>query len=132
MASVTTWTRLEPRPRSADMRPSLEARVHDPLWLLARQWQVGEFVGEDAGSPVSVRLRAEAAPVTTMSAGGTTRSYEAKVPLEVAVEREPADDAADRRLRAEGGSQFLRRLAAAQMGGHTGAFIAAYPLDAPT
>jgi hypothetical protein len=50
MASVTGWSRLEPRPRSRDFARGLEARVHDPLWMLARQWQVGEFEGDDAGS----------------------------------------------------------------------------------
>src|SRR5947208_13132190 len=105
LAEPPSWTRLEPQSVTGDPRPGLEARVHDPLWLLARQWQLGEFVGEDAGSPVSVRLRAEAAPVTTLSAGETTRTYDAAMPLEVAIEREPGDDGADHRLRAEGGSQ---------------------------
>ena len=59
MASITSWTRLEPRPRSTAMRASLEAQVRDPLWLLGRQWQLGEFQGEDAGTPVHARLRAE-------------------------------------------------------------------------
>ena len=41
------------------MRASLSARVFDPLWLLTRQWQVGEFQGEDAGMPVLARVRAQ-------------------------------------------------------------------------
>jgi hypothetical protein len=49
------WTRLEPQSVTGDPLPGLEARVHDPLWLLGRQWQVGEFQGEDAGSPLGVR-----------------------------------------------------------------------------
>ena len=53
--AVTTWTRLEPLPHSAEL--DLEARIADPLWMLARQWQVGEFRGEDAASPVYVRLQ---------------------------------------------------------------------------
>ena len=132
MASVTTWTRLEPRPRSPDMRSSLEARVHDPLWLLARQWQVGEFLGEDAGSPVSVRLRGESGAISTFAAGGVTRAYDGTVPLEVAVEREPGGGDDDLRLRAEGGSQFLRQLAAAGMGKHRAAYLAAFRLDPPS
>jgi hypothetical protein len=35
--SVTTWTRLEPRSRVADLSPGLEARTADPLWMLGRQ-----------------------------------------------------------------------------------------------
>src|SRR5262249_14752924 len=33
------WTRLEPQSVTGDPTPGLEARVHDPLWALARQWQ---------------------------------------------------------------------------------------------
>lgn len=51
-----SWTRLEPVTTTGDPRPGLEARVHDPLWLLARQWQLGEFGGEDAGTPLTVRV----------------------------------------------------------------------------
>jgi hypothetical protein len=54
------WTRLEPQSRGRNPSPGLEARMHDPLWLLARQWQFGEFHGEDAGrrSPRISRRRA--------------------------------------------------------------------------
>ena len=43
MPSLTIWTRLEPRCRTADMTIALEARTHDPFWMLARQWQLGEL-----------------------------------------------------------------------------------------
>ena len=69
MASITSWTRLEPRARGNDMRPSLEARVHDPLWLLGRQWQVGEFQGEDTGTPVQARVRATSATLSRQHFG---------------------------------------------------------------
>ena len=64
MPSITSWMRLEPRSRDAEMNASLQARIYDPLWLLARQWQLGEFQGEDNGSPVIARWRAEGAPLT--------------------------------------------------------------------
>jgi hypothetical protein len=56
MASITWWNRLEPRPRASQVAETLAAEVRDPLWFLARQWQLGEFRGEDAGSPAVVRL----------------------------------------------------------------------------
>ena len=28
---------------------ALRAEVRDPLWMLTRQWQMGEFQGDDAG-----------------------------------------------------------------------------------
>ena len=41
------WTRLEPSSVTGDPTPGLEARLHDPLWLLTRQWQFGEFQGDE-------------------------------------------------------------------------------------
>lgn len=55
-ASRTLWTRLEPRTRDTKLDRVLRAEVHDPAWMLCRQWQVGEFQGEDAGSPVDASL----------------------------------------------------------------------------
>src|SRR5215470_10820009 len=63
-SSVTSWTRLEPQVAGADMGQASNARVFDPLWLMTRQWQLGEFQGEDTGSPVKARVRATAAPLT--------------------------------------------------------------------
>ena len=91
MASITGWTRLEPRPRSADFVRGLEARVADGLWMLARQWQVGEFQGDDAGSAVGARLELDVAAVNRYRPGpdGTPRPYDsARIPLEALVERE--------------------------------------------
>ena len=51
------WNRLEGRPRVADFERSLRAEVRDPLWFLTRQWQFGEFQGEDAASPIDVAAR---------------------------------------------------------------------------
>ena len=62
--SVTVWNRLEPRPRSRDYKASLAAEVRDPLWLLARQWQIGEFQGEDAGSPAFVQYSVTSSDMT--------------------------------------------------------------------
>src|SRR5918997_4619494 len=93
MPSITSWLRLEPRARSEAMRASLEGRVHDPLWLLARQWQFGEFKGEDAASPVVVALTAQRTPVTRYWPGRPTTTtkgipYDGTLPLETMVERE--------------------------------------------
>ena len=53
--AVVGWNRLEGRPRTANFERALRAEVRDALWFLTRQWQFGEFQGEDAGSPVEVR-----------------------------------------------------------------------------
>lgn len=54
--SIQGWNRLEGQPRLTDLERSLRAEVRDPLWMLTRQWLMGEFQGEDAGSPVEVML----------------------------------------------------------------------------
>jgi hypothetical protein len=120
--SITSWTRLEPRCREADMRTTLAARVFDPLWMLTRQWQVGEFQGEDAGTPVVARVRAKTAMLSRCYLGEIPANtqiqappYDSSVPLEAVVERQrvrPAT-AADPRMLAfsvEAGLHFLRML----------------------
>ena len=102
MASITTWTRLETRQRTDDLDVSLAARVHDPLWLLARQWQLGELRGHDAGTPVGVVVRASSGRLDRYLVGGVddraaarSRPYDdGVVPLEAVVEAEPLIDRA--------------------------------------
>ncbi|MCW2811331.1 MAG: hypothetical protein JWP61_1789 [Friedmanniella sp.] len=48
--------RLEPLAPFGDLQRGFAQEVADPLWLLGRQWQLGEHVGEDAGTPVGVRI----------------------------------------------------------------------------
>jgi len=89
--SVTTWTRLEPLPRDASLERSLQAQVRDPAWMLARQWQVGEFLGADAGSPVQATLAGQLQTMTTYLPGGNpaaTIPLDQSLPVEVHVERE--------------------------------------------
>jgi len=89
--SITTWTRLEPLPREGSMARSLQAQVRDPLWFLTRQWQVGEFLGDDAGSPVQATLGLERRSITTYRPGlddAATVPLDPKLPIEAHVERE--------------------------------------------
>ena len=122
MASVTTWMRLEPRVRNVDMNAGLQARIYDPLWLLARQWQVGEFQGEDNGSPAMARWRGESARLTRYYPGTLAdkapvvgQTYDSgAMPLETLVERERMRPEAGKpekmRFAAEAGQHFLRML----------------------
>jgi hypothetical protein len=116
MGSITFWTRIEPFSRLDDIDQGLQAQTHDPLWLLARQWQTGEFEGEDAGTPVLARVRLERSPLARHRAGraGKAEPYRSDVPLETLVEREPvqrfADPRRDLRVAADAGLYFLRLL----------------------
>src|SRR5512132_3121598 len=98
-----SWTRLEPQPRDPSMATGLRAEVHDPLWLLARQLQLGEFTGEDAGSPVWVDLQGRCDRLTRYHPGPPDdtpgRPYDPSQPLEALVEAEPAAPEDERPLR---------------------------------
>src|SRR5215468_9053703 len=124
MPSITTWARIEPQPPVADIATGYAALVADPLWMLARQWQVGEFQGEDAGTPVVARWRARVKSMTRYHAGPiepNTQLNAAKfdpdsIPLEALVERQPLQQSATvdgldgLRLAVESGQHFLRLL----------------------
>jgi len=87
-----SWTRLEPVTTTGDPRPGLEMRLHDPLWFLARQWQLGEFVGEDAGTPLTVRVVTQTRKIDRWAdAAGAAHPFEHEKldVLEPSVEREP-------------------------------------------
>jgi hypothetical protein len=87
--SITAYNRLEASPRSTDFDAGLRAEIHDALWMLTRQWQFGEFQGEDAASPISANILGEHTTIDRMSQGGSPATpYDKSVPLESAVEAE--------------------------------------------
>jgi hypothetical protein len=88
--AITAWNRIEARPRSEDFTRSLRAEVRDPLWMLTRQWQMGELEAEDAGSPIDARLLTRRLSIDRVQLGaGAAEAYDDSVPLEAMVEREP-------------------------------------------
>ena len=89
MASITYWSQLQPSPRDASIATSLAACVRDPAWMLSRQWQLGEFVGGDAGSPAFARISSRTAKFTGAQVGGSTTALADGQLLEPLVEAEP-------------------------------------------
>jgi hypothetical protein len=87
---VVVYNRLEARPRTLDFTGSLSAAVRDPLWMLTRQWQFGEFEGEDAASPVTCRIayHHENMDRVAFPKGQTFEFDPAAIPLEIKVEQE--------------------------------------------
>jgi hypothetical protein len=139
MSSITTWQRLEPLPRSDDLRPGLRAEIADPLWLLARQRQFGELRGDDAGSPVTARYEAMAGRISRLHRGrpaadAVTRAVDyddTALPLEVAVEREavrPTPQGGG--LAVEAGLHFLRLLRLNRAAAHAGQYVGRYAMTA--
>lgn len=90
MPSLTYWNRLEPRPRARSIAPSLAARARDPLWMLTRQWQIGEFKGEDTGSPAFAQVSARLGSILGWRGDdGDLHPVTPDSPLEDVVESEP-------------------------------------------
>jgi hypothetical protein len=126
--TVTMWNRLEGRPRTADFGRSMRAEVRDALWLLARQWQLGEFQADDAGSPVETRLHVESRRLTRFRPGdASATALDEAIPLEAAVERRPLRLGLDLRLAM--GRRWLAL--AAPIYDYRDAFIERYPIDLP-
>lgn len=68
----------------------LESGVYDALWMLTRQWQFGEFQGEDTGSAIFAKIRMQTTRISrTKTANGTAQAYSDAVPLEERIENLP-------------------------------------------
>src|SRR6185369_4797007 len=87
--SITTWNRLEPQPRGGSVKASLRAEVRDPLWFLARQWQFGEYQGEDAASAAFVDISWRTNQLRSWGAGATSATLDPGQPLERQALAEP-------------------------------------------
>jgi hypothetical protein len=126
--AITLWNRLEGRPRKADFDRSLRAEVRDPLWMLTRQWQFGEFKGEDAGSAVKARVQLNTSRIDRYAVKSEVRDatggeqflnavpYDQSFPLEIEVEREPVlvrapePNTSELTLRSQMGRHWMRLL----------------------
>jgi hypothetical protein len=132
--AITRWNRLEGRPRTHNFDRALRAEVRDALWMLSRQWQMGEFQGDDAGSPVLARACIDVSPIDRFQAGeGPVEALDPAEPLEAKVERRPlplraGDQYLSLDLRLLVGRRWLKLLAreAARPGGLSADYRAAY------
>src|SRR5688572_11301010 len=88
--TVTYWNRLEGRPRKDDFDRALKAEVRDALWMLTKQWQLGEFQGDDAGWPVFAKIHMHTSELTKYKpATGGVLPFDQDTPLEATVEQRP-------------------------------------------
>jgi hypothetical protein len=133
---VTAWNRLEGRPRTANFDRALKAEVRDALWMLTRQWQFGEFRGNDAGSPIFTKVHLSATRLKKYKARNhDAEVFEEEVPLEAKVERHfipftmaETDFSLDLRLLM--GRHWIKLVKKA-VGDFSSDFIAKYPLHEP-
>jgi len=133
--TITRWNRLEARPRTPSFDRALRAEIRDPLWMLTKQWQMGEFRGSDAGSPTFAKLQIALTRLTKYRPDAqATQLFENDVPLEAKVERRPIALTVGGRpvafdLRLAMGREWLRLIA--PIGAYRNAFVGAYPIAAP-
>ena len=118
------------------------AKILDPLWMLGRQWQLGELDGDDAGSPVGARMLVEAAllsawrPVGSVGSSAAAQPAQAfapqQRPIEANVEAEAWATGTHEhvRLACEMAQALARLLSAAKLDATTAVLKAAYPLRA--
>jgi hypothetical protein len=86
--TVLMWNRLEARPRAHDFNKALKAEVRDALWMITKQWQMGEFNGDDAGTPVFAKVHITSSHVDTYNAAKKgVQNFEKNIPLEVKAEQ---------------------------------------------
>ncbi len=137
--AIVTWERTEGRPRSrTSFDRALRAEVHDALWMLSRQWQMGEFHGEDTGSPALAKVHLESAKLDKYKPGGhAVEPFDDTVPLETQVERRPIVFQQEEQivaldLRLAMGRYWLKLLQAAGAGGTARTdFLSRFPIARP-
>lgn len=135
--TVTLWNRLEGRPRTDNFERALRAEVRDALWMLTRQWQMGEFRGDDAGSPVFAKLHLTSSPLNKYQADSNDpQAFPSGVPLEAKVEQRPFPFTQGAHklsldLRLLMGRHWLKLLAGEGLSGLQGQYIANYGFDRP-
>lgn len=133
--AITTWDRMEARPRSQNFDRALQAEVRDALWMLTKQWQMGEFRGSDAGSPVFAKLLLATTRLTKYRpAGGGAQLFDSSIPLETKVERRPVPLHRQQRVLALDLRLVMARqwfALTADVADYRDAFKAAYPIAKP-
>lgn len=123
-----SWLRLEYHTGTDDFDESLAARTADPLWYLARQRQVGEFVGEDTASPIGCTIATEFLPIVEAGPPGDVRPLNG-APPESALQAEPVlrGPAALRHL-VDDGLALLRTLAIYRLRAVADHLLAEFPI----
>jgi hypothetical protein len=90
--SFGMWNRLEGRPRTRELTRALNAEVNDPLFMLTRQWQFGEYNMDDTGTSTFAKLELETTELSRyQSFTGQVKPFSKEIPLEVTVEKQEVE-----------------------------------------
>jgi hypothetical protein len=137
MSDYQQWIQMKPFGMDTTMATELRAPVLDPVWLLARQWQFGEFHHDGGSSPVDIEVTlAFAQPSRMQATAGPPTPVEIRLgrsPLEAVIEQEavPEDGLDGLRLRAESGLRLRRLLSAAGLTAQADVWAARGPFVPP-
>lgn len=135
--TIVSWNRLEGTPRTHNFDKAIRAEVRDALWMLTKQWQMGELNGEDAGSPIEAKVQVQSCEMESYSSGNNAAvSVSSSVPLEVLVEhqaipmqRQQIKMSLDIRLNM--GYYWSKLLRSQQLSGHYAAFLDKFSFQLP-
>lgn len=135
--TIVMWNRLEGRPRTRDFSRALKAEARDSLWMLTRQWQMGEFEGDDAGSPAGAKIAWRTEAVDGLqNREGQRLDFDAAMPVEAQVEARPVplargDRMCNANLRVAMGRHWQKVLVREGHGGLVPDFVRDYGFEAP-
>lgn len=127
--NIRNYNRLEGNPRSSEFDRAIAMETNDPMWFLCRQWQLGEFQGEDAGTACEARVLGKNATVDEITIGGARSEFDADFPLEAQVERESINPTYW--IRAQAGRQFAQILSERLLKRYMRDFTDALPIEEP-
>ena len=133
LPTFTRYNRLESRPRTDNFNRALRAEIRDALWMLCKQWQMGEFLADDAGTPVSAKVHIEGQQIAKYKPDDKdTQTFDLETPLEGTVERRPIPFQAGKLplaldLRLQMGRRWLKMIPP----GAADQFKKAYPIMPP-
>lgn len=86
--TITMWNRLEGRPRTHNFNKALKSEVRDALWMICKQWQMGEFKGEDAGTAVFSKIKIDSTEINELSpANSPFTKLDKSLPIETIIEQ---------------------------------------------
>ncbi len=131
---MNQWDRLECMARSIDLEGGMEAQVADPLWMLARQWQVLEFEGDDAAQPAAARITGQNVPLSWLQGNGNQQHpFSSATPLEKVVETTPVPDfgAAGMHTAVRASRRLIRMLSSAGLSAAVEALRSTFALRVP-
>ena len=135
--TIVMWNRLEGRPRKDNFQRALRAEIRDPLWMLCKQWQVGEFKGDDAGSPVFAKVHIGTTKLTRYQPGDApSRGFDNEIPLEVTVEQRPINFFGHEHIlsldiRLAMGRQWIKLLGSDGLAAHGPLFVQHHSIEEP-